>query len=1138
MLSRSVNETTTEIVCIVCKGESSEAPNEIVLCDKCAVGYHQLCHQPPIPDTALKEDEPWECTYCHRSQSNPHVSEANPFLERPPQPKKRRILSVSASRQSRTHRGSSPKQLLAQGNSSALCIQRTLPSGLVVHGRGVVAQTGSPPGLSNRSDQTSNEPLQKSVNSDTVNSHDTNPNLVMSPVMSSATVTATVTSPLCNSSSSSQTAAGITSPSMSSTANSDVAMSLSHSDAQHEVQSPVGNSQKQLEGSTEIGQQQTCLSNETNDLTLSSEPPPTKKNDQSKGTGAAAAKHRFGGPPGKVRRPGSRATGGSPRTRTPNRTTGRISVFMKGRLQRTGTLRTGASSSQTLKSSPIMASRAPPVLPRLKSDSLNDLEINQHGREQTQSVSTRRHSVSVISPTKVQGSLLSSPNDIRSPLKVTPPNIIAAKPVSSFVAVKREVPSPGLWDHVASAPVKKGELCDEKLKESEESVHEVASQHNLSPSTETNSQDSEGNVMTEDTQDGGEIADPSTPSQRAQKQTGLEMSDDPLLPRWVVRANSTWRPEKPLTLEMLQKMSREKTFSDAKELQSLPEVPALSKNKTSAGDQSGSDVVMQVNKLPTERSSGPPCDSVKAKPAETSSPRPWDAELRVFTSSVGQLDSEAAFEKIRQQVAETKRRREAQEKSNRNNSAKTPRIGTGNGVSPSNTGGKPGSSFTQRLDEEQFSLSKPSKALHKESPGKSSGKARSVGRGIIEYSSRELQEKTLQQLFADVNRRMQSGSWTGSVDSRPVESSTADDSCVRDFQPQILSISGVSDVSGRASWETTTSSETSTPSAVFQKFLPPSIAQSTYDRKFAQMDETEIMNQFEVSFVSIRMPEPRPKANTKTQTNPTTSSPVSSPVLTPVPRAPLQAAPHAHGPPMPTAVNSPSLSHRSSHTRSSTSRETHGATRHSSQSAHVSHQPHLHQHHQPLPHQHQHHSQPQTSHHRQVVQPQHLQQLQEHHHHQSHYHQTHPPPHFSHHPRHQRHYSATEPYAPTAVVPAAVQNVPIPSPIVTVGPAVQIPGAGKVASPRLNPVMTNPYDATLTSGGHVVPVGPVAEGSMNGSQGRRGSRRSGLTAPHYCKVCGQIAAYLCSGCQRAWYCSPRCQMTDWQTHSKNCEHGK
>ena len=67
-------------------------------------------------------------------------------------------------------------------------------------------------------------------------------------------------------------------------------------------------------------------------------------------------------------------------------------------------------------------------------------------------------------------------------------------------------------------------------------------------------------------------------------------------------------------------------------------------------------------------------------------------------------------------------------------------------MSPSNTGGKPGSSFTQRLDEEQFSLSKPSKALHKESPGKSSGKARSVGRGIIEYSSRELQEKTLQQV--------------------------------------------------------------------------------------------------------------------------------------------------------------------------------------------------------------------------------------------------------------------------------------------------------------------------------------------------------------------------------------------------------
>ena len=34
----AVTETTTEIVCIVCKGEASEAPDEIVLCDKCGVG--------------------------------------------------------------------------------------------------------------------------------------------------------------------------------------------------------------------------------------------------------------------------------------------------------------------------------------------------------------------------------------------------------------------------------------------------------------------------------------------------------------------------------------------------------------------------------------------------------------------------------------------------------------------------------------------------------------------------------------------------------------------------------------------------------------------------------------------------------------------------------------------------------------------------------------------------------------------------------------------------------------------------------------------------------------------------------------------------------------------------------------------
>eukprot|EP00118_Oscarella_pearsei_P024201 m.301621 g.301621 ORF g.301621 m.301621 type:complete len:259 (+) comp40810_c0_seq37:3216-3992(+) len=54
----------------------------------------------------------------------------------------------------------------------------------------------------------------------------------------------------------------------------------------------------------------------------------------------------------------------------------------------------------------------------------------------------------------------------------------------------------------------------------------------------------------------------------------------------------------------------------------------------------------------------------------------------------------------------------------------------------------------------------------------------------------------------------------------------------------------------------------------------------------------------------------------------------------------------------------------------------------------------------------------------------------------------------------------------------------------------------------------------------------------------RGRRRIPDPGPHFCRVCANIAAYLCSGCQRAWYCSPHCQMSDWVQHSKLCDHNK
>ncbi len=38
----AVDETTTDIICIKCKKDDSDSPNEIVLCDKCGIGKFHL----------------------------------------------------------------------------------------------------------------------------------------------------------------------------------------------------------------------------------------------------------------------------------------------------------------------------------------------------------------------------------------------------------------------------------------------------------------------------------------------------------------------------------------------------------------------------------------------------------------------------------------------------------------------------------------------------------------------------------------------------------------------------------------------------------------------------------------------------------------------------------------------------------------------------------------------------------------------------------------------------------------------------------------------------------------------------------------------------------------------------------------
>lgn len=59
----------SDVMCVLCKKSEPKTDNDIIVCDKCGRGYHQLCHQPHVSKEETRSDTNWMCKRCMDNQT-------------------------------------------------------------------------------------------------------------------------------------------------------------------------------------------------------------------------------------------------------------------------------------------------------------------------------------------------------------------------------------------------------------------------------------------------------------------------------------------------------------------------------------------------------------------------------------------------------------------------------------------------------------------------------------------------------------------------------------------------------------------------------------------------------------------------------------------------------------------------------------------------------------------------------------------------------------------------------------------------------------------------------------------------------------------------------------------------------------